>query len=290
MAGKIIPFPAAGNAGRQRRADHRSSPELQLGRNRYDVDLIAFIQPLPPRSGQPGEGGNVLVPVNPAGSVRGGPATVVEVMGWSRWLRPGRVVMLRLEGSRQRWEQYGRQLGIATSSPWETGAGKISLALGWRQRDESSCATSAEKERDPFMTHTETNDKAATVAALSAPVALPPVSTKSAGRQKKGAPRGPKKAASGKATAASKSKPKTRKATKSTGTKKVAAPRADSKGARILALVGRPRGATLAEIRKTSGWQAHSVRGFLSIAAKKHGLKVESSKAESGDRVYCIQK
>jgi hypothetical protein len=26
---------------------------------------------------------------------------------------------------------------------------------------------------------------------------------------------------------------------------------------------------------KASGWQAHSVRGFLSTAAKKHGLKIE---------------
>ena len=128
------------------------------------------------------------------------------------------------------------------------------------------------------------------VAALSAPVALPAASRKSAARQKKGARRRPKEATSGKATASSKSKPKTRKATQSTGTKKVAAPRADSKGARILILIGRPKGATLAEIRKSSGWQAHSVRGFLSIAAKKHGLKIESRKVESGDRVYRIQK
>ena len=168
--------------------------------------------------------------------------------------------------------------------------GQFSLAFGAQQRDESSCATSAEMDREPFMTHTETDDKAATEAALSAPVALPPASTKSAARQKKGAPRGPKEAASGKATASSKSKPKTTKATKSTGTKKIAAPRADSKGARILALIGRPKGASLAEIRKSSGWQAHSVRGFLSLAAKKHGLKIESRKAETGDRVYRIKK
>ena len=37
-------------------------------------------------------------------------------------------------------------------------------------------------------------------------------------------------------------------------------------------------------------WQAHSVRGFLSTAAKKHGLKIESTKTESGDRVYQIKK
>lgn len=34
----------------------------------------------------------------------------------------------------------------------------------------------------------------------------------------------------------------------------------------------------------------HSVRGFLSTAAKKHGLKIESTKTEAGDRVYQIKK
>jgi hypothetical protein len=55
-------------------------------------------------------------------------------------------------------------------------------------------------------------------------------------------------------------------------------------------LIGRPKGASLAEIQKATDWQAHSVRGFLSTAAKKHGLKIESSKTEAGDRVYQIKK
>src|SRR5204862_2017557 len=37
-----------------------------------------------------------------------------------------------------------------------------------------------------------------------------------------------------------------------------------------LELIGRPQGSTLAEILKVTQWQAHSVRGFLSTAAKKH--------------------
>jgi len=41
---------------------------------------------------------------------------------------------------------------------------------------------------------------------------------------------------------------------------------------------------------KAAGWQAHSVRGFLSTAAKKHGLKIESTKTEAGDRVYRTEK
>ena len=40
---------------------------------------------------------------------------------------------------------------------------------------------------------------------------------------------------------------------------------------------------------KTTGWQAHSVRGFISGAlGKKMDLMVESSKREDGERVYSI--
>jgi hypothetical protein len=35
-----------------------------------------------------------------------------------------------------------------------------------------------------------------------------------------------------------------------------------------------------------TSWQAHSVRGFLSSAAKKHSVKIESSKTEAGERLY----
>jgi hypothetical protein len=41
---------------------------------------------------------------------------------------------------------------------------------------------------------------------------------------------------------------------------------------------------------KATDWQAHSVRGFLSTAAKKHDLKIESAKTEAGERVYTIAK
>jgi hypothetical protein len=55
---------------------------------------------------------------------------------------------------------------------------------------------------------------------------------------------------------------------------------------KILDLIGRAKGATLAEIMKATDWQAHSVCGFLSTAAKKHGLRIESTKTEADDRVY----
>ena len=81
--------------------------------------------------------------------------------------------------------------------------------------------------------------------------------------------------------------PKARKAAK-TGKKPApkAAPRRESKGAQILEMIGRPKGATLAEIMKATGWLAHSVRGFISTAGKKHKVKIESLKNEAGGRVY----
>jgi hypothetical protein len=73
------------------------------------------------------------------------------------------------------------------------------------------------------------------------------------------------------------------------GPKKADTPRAESKGAKILELISRPKGASLAKIQKATNWQAHSGRGFLSTAGK-HGLKIESTKTETGDRVYQIKK
>jgi hypothetical protein len=49
------------------------------------------------------------------------------------------------------------------------------------------------------------------------------------------------------------------------------------------------QGASLAEIRKATDWQAHSVRGFISTAVKKHGLKIESTKTEGGEGGYLIK-
>ena len=57
----------------------------------------------------------------------------------------------------------------------------------------------------------------------------------------------------------------------------------------ILEMIGRAEGATLAEIMKAAGWQAHSVRGFISTAGKKHNITIESSKNEAGERVYMIK-
>src|SRR5690349_13750641 len=83
---------------------------------------------------------------------------------------------------------------------------------------------------------------------------------------------------------------KANKAVKPTTENEPKAPRAESKGAKILELIGRSKGATLAEIMKATDWQAHSLRGFLSTAGKKCGLKIASEKNEAGERVYQIMK
>jgi hypothetical protein len=84
--------------------------------------------------------------------------------------------------------------------------------------------------------------------------------------------------------------PKKAKATKE-ATAKEAAPtaREGSKKAHVLELLRRPEGATIANIQAATGWQAHSVRGFISGGlGKKMGLKVESLKTPEGERTYRI--
>ena len=41
---------------------------------------------------------------------------------------------------------------------------------------------------------------------------------------------------------------------------------------------------TPAEIMETTGWQRHTVRGFVSLLGSKGGEKVESTKNTSGER------
>jgi Protein of unknown function (DUF3489) len=62
-----------------------------------------------------------------------------------------------------------------------------------------------------------------------------------------------------------------------------------TKTARVIALLQRPQGATLQVIMRATGWQTHSVRGFISGQLKKKlGLKVRSS-IRDGERVYSIK-
>ena len=65
--------------------------------------------------------------------------------------------------------------------------------------------------------------------------------------------------------------------------------RKTSKSDAILHLLQRKQGASLEEMQKASGWQMHSVRGYLSGTVKKRlGLKLNSNKSANGERRYMI--
>lgn len=136
----------------------------------------------------------------------------------------------------------------------------------------------------------ETTEQTATVVEQGATVAPETAPSKKVATQKKEAPKGRKGAKGAKAKVAPKTEAKAVKKAAKPAANEASTPRAESKGAKILALIGRPKGASLAEIMKATSWMAHSVRGFLSTAAKKHGLKIESTRTEAGDRVYQVKK
>jgi hypothetical protein len=87
---------------------------------------------------------------------------------------------------------------------------------------------------------------------------------------------------------AAKAKPsKTTKAAKKAT--KATPPRESSKKAIVLEMLRAKGGATMAAIAKETGWQNHTIRGFISgTLSKKMGLAIESTRSESGDRTYRI--
>lgn len=65
--------------------------------------------------------------------------------------------------------------------------------------------------------------------------------------------------------------------------------REGSKQARMIEMLKRPEGATIAQIMHETGWLAHTCRGAMAGALKKKlGLTITSEKSEGGARVYRI--
>jgi hypothetical protein len=63
---------------------------------------------------------------------------------------------------------------------------------------------------------------------------------------------------------------------------------AGSKQARVIEMLQSPIGMTIAAMMKETGWQQHSVRGFLAgVVRKKLKLKLNSKKLD-GNRVYRV--
>ena len=92
-----------------------------------------------------------------------------------------------------------------------------------------------------------------------------------------------------KKTKATKKSAKPAKAKKTSKTLKPKGTRSGSKAEKVLELMRRKEGATLAEIAKATDWQNQSIRGFVSgHVTKKLGLKVESTMSEAGERTYRI--
>jgi len=61
-----------------------------------------------------------------------------------------------------------------------------------------------------------------------------------------------------------------------------------SKQSRVVAMLQSPAGATIAALMQATGWQQHSVRGFLTGVVRKR-LKLNlGSKKVDGTRVYLI--
>src|SRR5271154_5624694 len=133
------------------------------------------------------------------------------------------------------------------------------------------------------------NSNTETAATAQAPAAQEPKPNKKARAGARRAPVAPAKAKSSKKATPAKKVPKGHTKAKSAKAAKPEA-RDGSKTAKILDLLKRPGGVTSKELMKATGWQSHSVRGFLSgTVGKKLGLAVTSTKGEDGERRYSVK-
>jgi hypothetical protein len=132
-----------------------------------------------------------------------------------------------------------------------------------------------------------TADTQSTTIQASGPAEKPKPTTKPNAAPRK--PRvAPGKAKSGKKTTPANKGTKGAKAAKPA--KKESGARQGTKTEKVLDLLKRPKGATLKELLKATGWQPHSLRGFLSgTVGKRMGLTVTSIKGEDGERSYSVK-
>ena len=73
------------------------------------------------------------------------------------------------------------------------------------------------------------------------------------------------------------------------GASAAASPDLGTKAERIVEVLKRPSGASLRAIMDLTGWQPHSVRGFISAQlGKRMGFKIQSFK-RNGERIYRIR-
>lgn len=96
------------------------------------------------------------------------------------------------------------------------------------------------------------------------------------------------------ASSLSKQKPAARKQlarrTPTRSSAKLAKPTSsNTKHSKIIAMLGSVAGTTITALMKATGWQQHSVRGFLAgVVRKKLKLNLVSERKDDKDRVYRI--
>ena len=77
-----------------------------------------------------------------------------------------------------------------------------------------------------------------------------------------------------------------------TGRKQMTAPNIKAPGSKLDLLIKRlrrPSGATIDDLTKVTGWQAHSVRGAMSGTLKKKGHSIASTKVDGKRRYQLLE-
>ena len=75
--------------------------------------------------------------------------------------------------------------------------------------------------------------------------------------------------------------------TRSTARKSGSKAKSQTKAGAILSQLARPNGASIAHLRKATGWQAHSIRATLT-GLRKQGHDVRRSKNAKGVTMYRV--